>query len=249
MGTMRERLPGLLEDRLELTPITEAKVKDRSKDKDGWCSVSLTYDLIFIGMAEFILNQDVVAFKKNFSEAAQIGCNIIKRYDAGEPIASSFVSVLAGRYVFYALVSGDIELAKTTARLLDGSPEIKKIKDSKFSKALGLALKALVLESPDVKKRIDDFVVVMDKDKDKRFAGYADALIAIYDKDDKAFDLAIEKIIIGHRALSKGRSMYSDTDDELMCIWGLGLVNLAKHRGMKVTYTDILIPSELSDVK
>ena len=51
----------------------------------------------------------------------------------------------------------------------------------------------------------------------------------------------------GHKRQCKGKGLFKDTVDEVLCVWGLGMANLARMCGLELDKMpdDSLIPSEL----
>jgi hypothetical protein len=66
--------------------------------------------------------------------------------------------------------------------------------------------------------------------------------LAVYDTANMISGFA--KVIEGHTKLSK-RGRYKDTQDAFLCIWGIGLANLAIYRGMRLNLDHSLIPKKL----
>lgn len=245
MGNIRERLPTLLEEDLGCLQEDLIKEKNLERNRTGSATRWVMRSLVFIGVAKYILNKDIQALRSNFYEAAIRGLELLKRFDRGDPISESYVAVPL-EFAEYALVAGDFKLAEEIATLIGIHPEVDKECESKFNVAFGYALKATILQSEDLELRLNNFMNAKIK-RFKNYAEYADALVAMRDKNTKAFDEAFKKILAGHRAVSKGRGEYSNTENELLCIEGIAMVNLAKHQGMPVSFENELIPKDLTE--
>ena len=51
---------------------------------------------------------------------------------------------------------------------------------------------------------------------------------------------------LGHEFIqSKGRGVFRDKEDEMLCVWGIGIANLARWRGLNVDAIPPLIPNDL----
>jgi hypothetical protein len=77
------------------------------------------------------------------------------------------------------------------------------------------------------------------------FAGYAEVFNAILDGNQKHAQEGLTAIAKGHRNQSKRGGVFRDTEDEVLCVWGIGMANLARRRGLSVTRVAPLIPQEL----
>ena len=55
----------------------------------------------------------------------------------------------------------------------------------------------------------------------------------------------MKAIIEGHKKLSKGRGVFANTNHEWLCLWGIGIANLARTYGLNVDPIPPLIPADL----
>lgn len=246
MSKLIDRLPILLEEAIEDIPYLKNNTEIPEKDKNGSSSNTLANLLRFTGVSEYLVNSDITAFKSYLNEAANIRLKIIQRFESGEAISKSYVSMLNYKYLFNAMASGDFDLSKNIAVLMGGREQIENENDHPFDIALGYALKSLVLNTDDLSENITLFKTTASKPENKDFVGYAEAFDAINNSDNKMFGSALQNIISGHKKQCKGRGVFKDTEDEGLCVWGVSLVNLAKLRGLLVNFDDPLIPSSLT---
>jgi len=79
----------------------------------------------------------------------------------------------------------------------------------------------------------------------KYFRAYVDGLYAIKNKDLNTFNLAMKKLLQDHRKMCHRGGLFKNNDDEVLCFWGLGLINLTRQRGLDVTIDDEYLPQEL----
>src|SRR4051794_5815259 len=100
---LKDRLPMLLGMRKEHLITLRANAADPAKDKTGTATSSVQGTLRFIGVAEFSVAGDVTAFRKHLAETAALGLRILERYDAGETVDPSYVSMLRYKDVLNAL--------------------------------------------------------------------------------------------------------------------------------------------------
>lgn len=246
MSKFAERIALLLTERLNHIVLLEENLRDETKDKDGTASSSVAGSLRFIGVAEYLVNGDIIQFNSQLKRASDIEYNLFLRYDSGEPIAESYVSMLAYKSIFDALAACEFDLAKNFAMVIGGRDKMEKYFDHPFDYAMGYTLKSIVLQDVEMMDKWSrDFTMVSTKKGNSNFSGYASMFIAIKDKDNNKAREALDEIVKGHIKLSKGRGVFKDTEDELLCVWGLGIVNLARYLGLDVPAHPPLIPDDL----
>ena len=237
-----KRLAEILQDAKEYVLFSTKKMKDRDKDKYGCASRSLRRHLKRYGLLEYLVNADVIAFRKNLQASAQIQLKIIQRFDQGEPISESLVSMFTYPSLFHAMAANDFVLAKALATVMGGRYELEKRNSHPFPKTFGYALKSVVLNAEDQIEKVAAFRERTTKRGCKSYAGYADAFEAIYNNDTVAFHNALENIAKSYKRIQDIKY----TIDELLCIYGVGVVNLGKHRGMDIQFDHPFIPAVLT---
>ena len=236
----------ILSERYGILENLRKNAKDALKDKNGNSSTPLANSLRFIGVTEYLLSNDIVSFKANLSDSVKLYLNLLKRYTIGEPIAESYVTMLCYKNLFDALAVGDFDLAKEFASLMGGRDEIEKRNDHPFDYAFGYTLKAFVLNNRhDMERYGREFSEVCSGGGNYDFAGYAEMFHAILDNNSVAANQAVKSIVKGHIKQTKGRGVFKYTDDEHLCIWGIGIVNLARSFGLDVSASLPWIPSDL----
>ena len=77
------------------------------------------------------------------------------------------------------------------------------------------------------------------------FRPYLDVIQALYVSDLSTANSSFQKLVEGHKRQSKGRGLFRYDVDVELCVWGLGLANLCRSRGLPVDAVPPLIPSEL----
>lgn len=246
MSGLIDRLPILLEEAIEDIPYIKENAANFEKDKNGSSSSTLANLFRFAGVGEYIVNSNVTAFKSYLKEAAKLRLNLIRRFDGGEDVSKSYVTMLSYKSLFSALASGDFLLSKDLASVMGGREKIEAKSDHPFDMALGYALKALVLNAEDQKEKVAQLKSVASEPGNRDFVGYAVAFEAIVNTDVDSFVSALQSVVEGHKKQCKGNGVFKDAEDEVLCVWGVGLVNLAKLKGLEVQFDDPLIPSSLS---
>lgn len=241
----KEFLSVLLKERYEILPTLKKNAQDK-RDSSGVSVSALTISLRFIGIAEYLTNDSVNSFKSNLIESAQAYRQLFTRYNSGEPISDSYVSMIAYQNLFDILAVGDIEFCKEFTSLMGGRNILEKEHDHPFDYAFGYALKAFVLNDQlNIERYCQQFSDACNMRGNTDFAGYAQMFRAILNKDSAKANKAAANIVKGHVRQSKGRGVFKGTDDERICIWGIGIVNLAISYGLEVFALPPLIPADL----
>jgi len=243
---LRDRLPMIIKIREENLPLVRSNVADRAKDRDGSSSHGLALHLRFLGSADYVLHADVNTFKAHLTEAATIILGLLKRYDRGESIDASLVTMLTYKDLFDALAAGDLELAHALAQHMGGRDELEKKHDHPFDRAMGYTLRGFVLDQPEeMGRRAAEFSVICKDAENLDFCGYSHVFGAILAKNVEMADQGLQEIVQGHKKQSKRGGVFKDTPDELLCVWGVGMANLARSRQLAVQGVSPLIPPDL----
>ncbi len=246
MQPIRERLEVLVKEELESLPVIEAKARDATKNAKGGFTKSLSTSRRFIGVARYALEGEAQALISGLKNSGKLELELVRRFEKGDPISASYVSMILYQSLFSVLASGDLTLSKEFASAMGGRDAIERKHDNPFTYAMGYTLKYFVLlDTKEMKvwsKKLSDLCAQKDN---KDFIGYADAFEAILQKDSKALNKAFEKLLQGHRNQSKGNGLFAVSEDELLCVWGVGLANLAVYHGLEVLVKDPLFPRDL----
>ncbi len=244
--SLRDRLPRLVQVRQEGFDLVRANAADVQKDWNGATSDMLSLDLRFFGVAAYVLHGDVSAFKTNLAEAAVLIRSLFEREEQGQPIDASLLSMIAHKDVFNALAAGDMELARSLAQRMGGRDELEKKHDHPFDRALGYTLRAFVLNQPqEMTKCAADFSIICKEADNADFQGYAHVFNAILTKNVAMANEGLQQILQGHKHQSKRGGVFKDTVDEILCVWGVGIANLARSDGLFVQGLPPLIPPDL----
>lgn len=254
----RELYKRRLQERLDDLPIIQAKAADAPLDGRGDYTSGLVGDYRFLGITGYLLHGDVAAFRRELTESARLKRSLFERFEAGERIPGSVVSIHAYRNVLDALAAADFDGARALAEHMRGlnpaEADIHDIEDRHrghpLTLGMGYAVRDLVLNDDRQQmeaslKQLSDFT---EQRKDCRnFAGYADLFYCMLDGEDEEgqAENAVLVIVEGHRKESKGNGIFADDMDRFLCVWGIGVVNLARQRGLAIEPYPPLIPSDL----
>jgi len=221
------------------------KATDSAKDKTGSVTNTLVGTLRFLAVADYVLNKDIDGFRSKLSEAAGLRSKLFNRFDAGEAISPSYVSMLSYKALCNALASGNLQLANELATHMGGRNEIEQEHDHPFDLAFGYVLKSFVLEDAvGIKKWLCEFKALCDQPENADFKGYAKVFEAILDRNAEKANVGFSELLEGHKRQSK-KGVFKDTEDEMLCVWGIGLMNLAHVRGISTKPQEPLIPADL----
>ena len=218
---------------------------DKERDYKGDETAGLKYIVRFIGVMDYLMKEDIASFRKGVSECAALELTLYERFDAGEPIDPSYVSMMGYQELFDALGAGDFETARALSGRLGNRPEIEKEFDHPFTIALGYLLKSFVDGDGENVKR--DRIEAFRQHQGKNWGGYTQMFEAILNGDLDQAQAAFPEIIAGHKRESKGQgmSMFDGSEDQFLSVWGIGMANLARSHGLAVQIDDPLIPADL----
>ncbi|PHQ79004.1 MAG: hypothetical protein COB66_07730 [Coxiella sp. (in: Bacteria)] len=247
MTGLINRLEVIEKEQLEDMEFFESEYGDDPQyDEDGGLSTSKKGIKRFVALCDYKLRHDIPAFRKNLRGAVELRKSLFDRYNQGESIDESFVTMNAFDYLLDALASGDYKLSEDFAKVMGGREKIEKENDHPFDWAFGYALKAAIL---DQEEELDTWLALASKEVKhpdvKFYQGYVDALYAIRKDNDEAFESAIKQLLKDHRKECREGGVFDNCADEVVCFGGLGLVNLARLKGLKVIIDDEYLPSEL----
>lgn len=211
-------------------------------DKKGSIAATLSSSFRRLAMLDYLVDKNVQSFRTGFAESANTYLKLFERFDSGEPIGRSYVSMLAYKHLLDALASGNIAISTAFAQKMGGRDALEKEYDVPFTIAMGYTLKYLVLDDEKNAKAWLAKLQPLCEGKLASFKGYVAMIAAIIHLDEAAMSAAIPALIAGHKKESKGQGMFSDLLDEYLAVWAIGL---AKQRGLVLNLETDLIPNEL----
>jgi hypothetical protein len=246
MAGLIGRLEAIAGERQPLVEQAKANLSDAKANRTGAVTSSLAGDLRLLAVAAFALAGDVEKFRLLLRESALLRESLFDRFDAGEPVDESYVSMIAYKNLFDSLACADIDLARRFAAKLGGRLGIEKRHDHKFIRAIGYALKYVVLAPNDhAADAVATFWQECNAKGNSSYAGYAQCMKAVLDAEAASFHQGLEALLRNHKALCSRGRMFDLTPDEIICTWGLGLTNLAAARGLQVKVDHVYIPRAL----
>jgi hypothetical protein len=238
--------PTVLEEIRESLPGALKKANMPGRDAKGLFTLGVASKLRNLAVVGFLVEENADLFRSSLMEAATRRVQLIDRFDAGEPIWPSLVSMARYQELLDTFASGNFNAAKELADRLGGRPAVEEECDRNFEISIGYALKAILAED-DVAalSRLEDLELACAHSDYVNFTGYVPALHAIVRRDRRALEEAFPELLAGHRRESKGNGLFSGGVDEFLFVWGVGLLNLARWRGTEAEISDPLIPAAL----
>jgi len=224
---------GRLQERIERT-------KDKEWNKDGGETYALRLTLIGIAAGQYLVDHSIEGYRESLRKSAKLRLSMVKKYDAGESIDISVVSLNIYIELFHALAAADFETAYEFARLIGkDSPRSDRSIVHHSDCVMAYAIKYLMLEDTENFNLWHSRLEARTQKKgDKSYQGLAKAMKGIGEKDIKMTEeglMAFSKVF--HRIAKQfGRDM---------CLDGIGLANLARHQGLKIQIDTEWIPAEL----
>ncbi len=222
--------------------IEELREKGLTKEDRGFGYSFLASDFRVLAVGEIIYNKDYKKAKEYFYLSAKMDEYLLTLIDKGdERISRDFATMHKYTSIYAALLSDNIELAKSIANLLGGRPEIEKYDFDAFH-ICGYLLKYLIL---DKEEKAAPYLDKLEKQLTKKNSIYYSALLeiyrAIYNKDEKEIEKSFIRLLKGHRILRQ----FKETENEFVSIEGLGILKLLRKRGINLVIEDDLLPLKL----
>jgi len=249
-----KRWGDILQETIEHIPNLYERYNDPRRNYKADFNPALHNNHRRIGVLDYLLNHNVISFKENLRKAVSFEMELLERYDKGEPIHPSRVSMTCFAELFVALASGDMNLAQNCANLMGGRSEAEEMYDDEFVLSLGYSLKYAIennleklrLWLPRLKAFCEN-----PKNSMSEFMGYPLVFEALLERDLEKANAAFQVLVNGHKKKCKSYKgpdygpYFDDSPDADLFVWGIGLANLCRYYGLNVQISDYLIPEEL----
>ncbi|MCW7471816.1 hypothetical protein [Leptospira kanakyensis] len=243
MGDLINRLGELHQNYKSGISFLEGRV-DTELDYDGGAKSVLSLNYRFLAICEFINNKNKIKFQELLSKSASLVAKNFQDYNSGKITETIYVKWNRFYNILDSYASLDTSAAEDIAKYI-GNLDIDK-KEKGFFPALSYSIKYLVLEDDKCLKiysnKLSDY---LDQKNAKNYLGYAEVIKAYINKDIKLVQKGFDTMLANHKQLCKGRGEYSNTEDEIIFLHGLGLLNLVRSRGFDIKLSDKLIPEDL----
>ena len=240
-----ERLPALRDMQLEDRPWLTARVGHPAYDAKGTATSMAYRSERFMAFAAYRLDGDIEEFRTRLTRSVNLARSLLDRFDAGEPIAPSYVSMGQFTTLLDAFAAGGDALALPVAERLGGRGKLEIDNDMPVIRTFGYALKSITLGGPSQAEDIARFRKASETKAGQALAAYGPVLTAIAERRADALGAALPTLVTNHLAQCRGGRMFDLTEDQALFGWGLGLLNLARSKGMAVHFDDPMLPAQL----
>ncbi|TQV84298.1 hypothetical protein FKG94_06480 [Exilibacterium tricleocarpae] len=225
------------------------KEEKKSRPSDTYPSVRLIHDGYTLAVGAYLLENNIAAFVEKVNLVLQTIAKLYQRHEAGEVIDLVRDWPFQHEFFFYALCINDLDFATELANKCDPEQLQPTEQQHPFNEEFTYALRLLLLDNnTEAKAWIDKFEKRCQHKKNAMYAGYAAAFRAISDKDPKALDKALQKMVDDYPRQSKSGEFFHHVHKALLCFYGVGMIHLARHHGLSVSFDHPLIPKALSDL-
>jgi len=200
---------------------------------------------LFQAMAAYVLDHDLTAFRRLLRETAEMRLSLLRRFDLGEPISSSLVTLLAHRELFLPLALGDREMSREFAERLITKEQLSRRQIRPIDMAFGMCLCSFVVhDQTAMEKWTVEFANRCQRPGGKKISGYLDVFSAMLEQNIDGINQGLDQVAKLHLRQCTPSGVLSVEDRDL-CVWGVGMVNLARWCGFPVGPRPPLIPAEL----
>lgn len=243
---MSGRIPleQIYRESLEALPRRLEQVKDRSSRNQMLMVLGLEGALRTIAVCRYVLFGDLDGFRQYMRQSLDVNFSMVDRYEQGETDFADATNTYQYRGLFNALAIGERTLAERFVERWTAHP-LPKRGEHPFARLIAHALYHVVLDHREADLHVANLEQYFATGKDKASRGYGVTLLGIAKRDVGLACAGLADILKGHKRLSSGSGMFALTVDEDLCVWGVGLTNLARMKGLAVDPMNPLIPSPL----
>ncbi len=217
-----------------------------SGDKRGGATMNFVESSRDYAISKYFIENNQKSFYETLGTSGQAMIDLFVRESSGKKGLEAWTSLLACDVLLDLLASRNFKLARSYSFLL-GVQEHSETDVSEFMIAFAYCLKYAVMdEFSDFEYYCNKLGDIVGKKKFNNFRGYHLVLSSIFDSSVD-FENAIQTMVHGHKILTSSRGEMYNTSHELMCIWGVGTINLSLVLNRRQIEFDIdqLIPVRL----
>lgn len=228
---------------------TVLKDERKSRHSDTYPSSRLLNDAYILAVGAYLLDHDVTGFVNKINLILQTVEKLYQRHESGEHICLVRNWPFQHEYFFYALCINDLQFATNLARKCGPEKLQPTEQQHPFNEELTCSVRLLLLDRrAEAESWIGRFEKRCGYKSNMMYAGYASALRAIHDTDSEALGMALRKVVDDYPRQSRNREFFDSIAKGLLCFYGVGVVHLARHIGLTVSFDDPLIPVALTEL-
>lgn len=211
----------------------------------------------YLAAVNYVRRKDSDEFRNAMYKTANYLVGVFERHEKNMSVSFSYIDDDSHERQWNALASGDWNISKRLMEYIykynqddkDSYPpewqaNTNLKKSTPFDRYFNYMFQMVILRVKRNKNVFKEAREVFLK-KHKSYAGYPLCFEAIYNQNKEAFEVGIKEVMKGHRVLCRRGAKFGDTEDEIIAIWPLGLINLARMKGMDVSAEDELVPKDL----
>lgn len=239
--SIRNRLPSLRIRSLDSLRSTKHEIQAHG-DRRGVLVANLADEILFLAVATYVLDGSVQGFRDKIAEAAELRLDLFRRHAAGEDIWPFNVSNGVHDWMYYCLAAARFDLAMAWAQ------RIGNVASDEISNAYCLSLKHLLLGPPTVtRQHLATLAQVTPTGERNVYYRFMSELASDAPESTTIQDLVIACDRQHRRETKSDNTFVAGTEQEVLCLWGIGLANLARHRGLvgPITFESELLPADL----
>lgn len=213
---------------------------------------SIVFTLRFFAVAEYVETGDPERFRENMRQSVNYLIQLYEKYGAGEKVSQSYLDETTFDMLWNSLAAGDWDLSEKLMKYIykynpdmnHPNPWGRGYKINHFDRGFNYMLQVVML-GMDLGEDIFQKTYDVFAKRHKSYVGYIKAFEAIYKKDKQQFEEAFKIIMKGHNILCRTGCEFGDSEDEVVAVWPLAMVNLARMKGVDVQIQHTLIPQDL----
>lgn len=227
----------------QLMAAEQESARAQSTERWAWHSPSLATALRLTAINGYLLFRSVGDFRSTMSQAAKVEIEVTKHFSVLAKKDASFRDLNNFREILNALAGDDMESARELAELTLKENTPKELSCHPYCRHMGRSVLTAVLGVGGPQRHVE--CIEYCQRKARHHVGYPMAMLAIDEMSKTGFLAAIAEILRGHAALASDERTRLEIEPHL-CVWGVGIVRLARHRGMDVSVDHPLIPGDLA---
>ena len=238
----------------------QEQVKLRGNDNYGILTGSTSNDEKFLAVAAYVLDGSATEFRRHLVVAIELRIGLLRRHRSGTPLlregdhmgpncpppdqAIWHGDVSNGKFqwMLYALAAARLDLAEELARLM-GTVHTDPIGESYCQ-----SIRFILLNQNEIARgHLEDLRIASPAKDNDEFYQMMMEITAV--RPDPARVQELVRIMDRrHRHYARNEEPFlSGTEEELLCLWGIGLANLARYKRIvdRIEFSSELIPAEL----